>query len=121
MANINWPASLPPNPLLSSFGEEGQASRWTFEPDGGPSYARPAGRKGDKLRVTFLMTAAQAETFKLWFHNTLREGVLCFNWRDAGADETRLVRFSPSSSSPYSVSVRAANMREVSMEWEVMP
>ncbi|MBR5735069.1 MAG: hypothetical protein IKX79_05990 [Desulfovibrionaceae bacterium] len=107
MANINWPASLPQNPLLSSFGEEGQASRWTFEPDGGPSYARPAGRKGDKLRVTFLMTPAQAATFKSWFHNTVREGVLCFNWWDAGANVSRLVRFSPSASSPYSVSVRA--------------
>jgi len=121
MSNISWPPSLPQNPLLSSFSEEGQASRWTFEPDGGMTYARPSGRKGDTLRVSFLMTPSQVTTLKNWFHDTLREGVLCFTWHDAGSNVNRLVRFSPSASSPYTVSVRAANRREVNMEWEVMP
>ena len=120
MPNINWPAALPQRPQRASWGRSGQAARWTFGTDGGMTYARPAGRLGDKLSVTFVMTQAQAETFRNWFHNILREGVLCFNWLDPDTNSTLVVRFDPTGNEPYTISAMGLN-RNVSMKWEIMP
>lgn len=121
MPNISWTAlNVPQRPQRSSWSREGQAARWTFEADSGLTYARPSGRRGDKLSVTFIMTRAQAITFENWFHNTLREGTLCFTFADPDTNSNLTVRFDPSASSAYTVTAIGLN-RSVSMKWEVMP
>lgn len=116
---ILWPPSLPQRPLRESWQRTGQTSLWTFQPDAGPTYTRQAGRKGDKLSMTFAMTREQVVTFLNFYSNSLSDGTLVFQYLDPDSDEQVYVRFLPDND-PYTIKARGIE-REVSMVWEIMP
>lgn len=117
---IMWPAELPQSPNVDGWNRTAQNQLWTFTPDAGPDFARPAGRKGFTETASFVLTFAELALFEEFFHETLSMGALAFSMTDPITRQDRLVRFAPGGE-PYSYAMHGVSHVLVTCQFEEMP
>ena len=117
---IMWPASLPQAPNVDGWNRTAQSQLWTFTPDAGPDFARPAGRKGFTESASFVLTFEELAIFEAFFSETLSMGALVFSMTDPLTRRERLVRFA-TSDAPYSYTLHGVNHVLLTCQFEEMP
>jgi len=117
---IAWPAELPQSPNAEGWQRSAQNQLWTFTPDAGPDFARPAGRKGFLESASFVLTFEELAVFEAFFRETLVMGTLVFSMADPLTRQERLVRFTPSDS-PYSYALQGINHVLLTCQLEEIP
>lgn len=117
---VMWPASLPQAPNVDGWSRSAQNQLWTFTPDAGPDFARPAGRKGRKESASFVLTLEELAVFEQWFEEGLAYGSRVFTMTDPLTQAERLVRFVPGEE-PYSYSMHGVNHVLLTCSFEEMP
>ena len=117
---IMWPTELPQSPNVEGWNRTAQNQLWTFTPDAGPDFARPAGRKGFTETASFVLTFAELALFEEFFHETLSMGALAFSMIDPITRQDRLVLFAPVSE-PYSYAMHCVSHVLLTCTFEEMP
>ena len=117
---IAWPGALPQAPNADGWTRTAQRQTWTFSPDAGPDFVRPAGRKGHVETAGFVMTMDELDIFEAFFNETLSMGSLAFIMADPLTKRSRLVRFAPGQD-PYSIGTFGVNHVLVTCNFEVLP
>lgn len=78
-----WPASLPQAPISDSYRETTTSGRIVSAMSTGPAKMRRRSTAVSRLYdVTYLFDASQRADFETFFHTTLEEGTLTFDWPD---------------------------------------
>lgn len=101
-SSIDWPNTLPQQPLVDGFGEEpaGKKIRTTMD----AAIAKQRNRfstTANAFTAGFLMTMSQYASFVGFYNTTLSNGVLEFNQQVPGdPNTTRVVRFTDKGYSP---------------------
>jgi len=94
MANITWPDLLPSDPLSDGFAKKPQSNVIRTAMDAGPKKAR---RRYTARAVNYtakqIFNAAELKVFEQFYHTTLADGVLRFNFTDPVTLETAEFRF----------------------------
>ena len=82
--SINWPESLPTYVLKDSYSQAPVDNSIESEVDAGgfTIKRRRFTARIDLVSVAYHMTIAQRASFETFFHSTLFDGVLRFNWPD---------------------------------------
>jgi len=94
MANITWPAELPPTLLLNSLSMQPQNNVIRTTMDAGPKKARRRYTAGTKtFSGKIILNAAQWEIFERFYHTVLADGVLRFNFTNPFSLEMGEFRF----------------------------
>jgi hypothetical protein len=87
MSNAQWPASLPQSYLLIGQTEQAPNLMLRTQMDAGPAKTRKRFTAGVRmLRVRWLMTRAQKDTFDAFYRETLGGGALRFDYRRQDQD-----------------------------------
>lgn len=88
-----WPASLPQFAMIGAkIGADDSVLRSNM--DAGPPVRRNRFTAITKsVSYTFRLTGTQVETLDNFFHSTLRNGALSFDWTDPRTDATVLMAF----------------------------
>lgn len=116
---IDWPSSLPQQPLLDGYSEKAPGKKIRTEMDAATAKQRNRfSTTAIAFTSTFLMTNAQYATFKTFFTNTLNNGTLEFNQYIPGNTVTKqVVRFTEENYTPQFLGLHV----RVSCSLEVMP
>ncbi|MGH6879275.1 MAG: hypothetical protein ACREFM_00050 [Hypericibacter sp.] len=81
MANPVWPVTLPPFVLTEGHQETWGNNLLRTQMDAGEAKARRRFTKDVRpIQVTVEMTTAQVAIFDDFFHNTLKDGAIRFDW-----------------------------------------
>lgn len=93
MADTDWPATLPQSQFLG-LTYQAVDGRVRTAMDAGPAKMRRRFTGVPKnVDVPILLTGTQLATFNTFFHTTLAEGVLSFNWDSPIDDSSVKFRF----------------------------
>jgi hypothetical protein len=116
MASINWPGLLPATLLLEGLSKQPQSNVARTAMDAGPKKAR---RRYTARAVKYsgrqIFSAMELAVFEQFYHASLADGALRFNFADPVSLETAEFRFA----ADYSVAAVEGHF-EVSMQLERM-
>lgn len=82
-----WPSTLPQQ-QFRDLSDQAQDATVRFVPDAGPPKGRRRFRGRRTLTTPIALTGAQRKAFDTFYHTTLREGSLEFDWTDPVDDTT---------------------------------
>jgi len=116
---IDWPTSLPQQPLIEGFQESPAGMKIRTPMDAAVAKQRNRfSNTAYKFTAPFLMTNAQYTTFKTFFNDTLNFGTLEFNQQVPGnTSTTQVVRFTDENYTPSFL----GNLVRVVCNLEILP
>lgn len=121
---VDWPSSLEiPTARLSGIGDQRQGAKIRSQTDSGIALQRrrftTAIRNVD-IPVSF--TSTERAIFETFYHTTLQEGTLAFNWRDPLTDATTTFRFREDTGPAWSGSGGGENQKwNATLALELLP
>lgn len=96
MADATWPATLPEKPERDGYNEDVTPNVSSFDPDVGPPTAwRRSTLDGRKIRMSFVFTNSQRDTFLTFYRSTLFDGVRPFLWTNPSYGVEKRYLFDP--------------------------
>jgi hypothetical protein len=90
-----WPSTLPQRPVKGGWAGGPQDNRISFQPDVGESIDRRRASRVMEVREVQLppLTGDELASFVAFYRDTLKDGVLAFQWRDAITGDAATFRF----------------------------
>lgn len=106
-----WPATLPQTPLVDQWVGGPQRNKVSFKPEIGPTIDRRRGTSALHIyQATFApLTEAQFVIFETFFHTTLKDGLLPFDWADPISGTTKRWKFGDEDP-PYQITAGAGDL-----------
>lgn len=115
-----WPATLPQHPLAAGYAETPGTNLLRTPMDAGPAKLRRRGLRPDSLTVTYVVSAAQIETFEAFVADTIR-GTARFGWMHPRKRVTVEARLVPDRDGSLYRLVPVGGWWHLSLSVEVLP
>ncbi len=121
MSNPVWPPSLPEYVSENGYTEKPVSNTTGTRMEGALKIRRRFTARFRRYTVTVILSAAQVATFETFFHTTLADGSIPFDWVHPASRAAATFRFLPGPDLPYEYAKQGGYWTRVMMNLEQTP